>query len=141
LTSIISINTPRTSTPRQEPTVITSTTRKLTRFQYAATLLGAMAFVALAPATAHAQPVGETGGGCHYTDKDGYDIPIDDGQSVLVDGKTVSCSGGTITVSFAPKPGGAGAQQQQGGTVLPPVTETPKRPVVNRNVAVFNQQP
>ena len=76
----------------------TSTTRK--RFQYAATLLGALAFVALAPATANAQPVNGAGdGGCHYTDKDGYDIPIDDGQSVLVDGKTVSCSGGTITVS------------------------------------------
>ena len=120
-----------------------STARKVTRFKYAATLLGAMAVVALAPATAYAQPVnhGAGDGGCHYTDKDGYDIPIDDGQSVLVDGKTVSCSGGTITVSFAPKPGGAGAQQQQGGTVLSPVTETPKRPVVNRNVAVFNQQP
>ena len=122
--------------------MINSTTRKLTRFQYAATLLGALAFVALAPGIAHATDNGPGGGGgCHYTDKDGYDIPIDDGQSVLVDGKTVSCSGGTITVSFAPKPGGAGAQQQQGGTVLAPVTETPKRPVVNRNVAVFNQQP
>jgi hypothetical protein len=120
-----------------------STARNLTRFKYAATLLGAMAVFALAPATANALPVnnGAGDGGCHYTDKDGYDIPIDDGQSVLVDGKTVSCSGGTITVSFAPKPGGAGAQQQQGGTVLAPVTETPKRPVVNRNVAVFNQQP
>ncbi len=122
----------------------TSTTRKLTRFQYAATLLGALAVFALAPATAHALPVnnGAGDGGCHYTDKDGYDIPIDDGQSVLVDGKTVSCSGGTITVSFAPKTGGAGAQQQQGGTVLSPVTETPKRsPVVNRNVPVFTAQP
>ena len=119
-----------------------STARNLTRVKYAATLLGAMAAFALAPAIAHAQPVGNgADGGCHYTDKDGYDIPIDDGQSVLVDGKTVSCSGGTITVSFAPKPGGAGAQQQQGGTVLSPVTETPKRQVVNWNVAVFNQQP
>ena len=120
-----------------------STALNLTRFKYAATLLGAMAVFALAPATAHAQPVnnGAGDGGCHYTDKDGYDIPIDDGQSVLVDGKTVSCSGGTITVSFAPKPGGAGAQQQQGGTVLSPVTDTPKRPVVNRKVLVFTQQP
>lgn len=120
-----------------------STARNQTRFKYAATLLGAMAVFALAPATAHALPVnnGAGDGGCHYTDKDGYDIPIDDGQSVLVDGKTVSCSGGTITVSFAPKPGGAGAQQQQGGTVLSPVTETPKRPVVNRNVLVFTQLP
>ena len=118
--------------------MITSTTRKLTRFQYAATLLGALAFVALAPATAHAQPVGETGGGCHYTDKDGYDIPIDDGQSVLVDGKTVSCSGGTITVSL--KTNGAGVHQQQGNPVLSPATDTPKRPLLNQNVAIFTQQ-
>ena len=67
-----------------------STARNLTRFKCAATLLGAMAVFALAPATAHAQPVNGAGdGGCHYTDKDGYDIPIDDGQSVVVDGKTV----------------------------------------------------
>jgi len=92
--------------PREEHTMATSTTRKLTRFQYAATLLGALAFVALAPATANALPVsGADGGGCHYTDKDGYDIPIDEGQSVLVDGKTVTCSGGTITVSNATKGG------------------------------------
>ena len=119
--------------------MITSTTRKLTRFQYAATLLGAMAFVALAPATAHAQPVGETGGGCHYTDKDGYDIPIDDGQSVLVDGKTVTCTGGTITVSNTVKGGAAGAQQQAGG-VLAPVNETPKKSPVVRNVPILIAQ-
>lgn len=114
-----------------------STARNLTRFKYAATLLGAAAAFALAPATAHAPPVnGADGGGCHYTDKDGYDIPIDEGQSVLVDGKTVTCSGGTITVSNTVKPGGAGAQQQQGG-VLSPVNETPKRPVVDRNVPIF----
>lgn len=75
------------------------------RFKYAATLLGAMAFLALAPVTAHAQPIDGTGGGagCTYTDKDGYPIPIDDGQSVIVDGKTVTCSGGTITTAPAPK--------------------------------------
>src|SRR4029077_13515682 len=103
------------ATRREGYTMNESTARNLTRFKYAPTLLGAMAVFALAPATAHAVPVNNSAGdgGCHYTDKDGYDIPIDDGQSVLVDGKTVSCSGGTITVSFAPKPGGAGAQQQQ----------------------------
>ena len=123
--------------------MITSTTRKLTPFQYAATLLGALAFVALAPATAHALPVnnGADGGGCHYTDKDGYDIPIDEGQSVLVDGKTVTCTGGTITVSNAVK-GGAGVPQQQAGGVLAPVTQTPKKsPVLNENVAIFHAQP
>jgi len=129
--------------------MVTSTTRKLTRFQYAATLLGALAFVALAPATAHAQPVGPTGGGCHYTDKDGYDIPIDDGQSVLVDGKTVSCSGGTITVSNAVKGGAAGVRPGLANGNLPVLAETPKQPprvvknapVLNENVAIFHVQP
>jgi hypothetical protein len=82
----------------------TSSTRTLPRFKYAATLLGAFAILALAPATAHAVPVDQTGGaGCTYTDADGYPIPIDDGQSVIVDGKTVTCSGGTITTTPAPK--------------------------------------
>jgi hypothetical protein len=116
-----------------------STARNLTRFKYAATLLGATAAFALAPATAFAQPVSNgADGGCHYTDKDGYDIPIDDGQSVLVDGKTVTCTGGTITVSL--KTNGAGAQQQQAGGVLAPVTTTPKRAVLNQNIGVFSQQ-
>jgi hypothetical protein len=81
----------------------TSATRN--RLKYAATLLGAMAFLALAPATAQALPVDQTGSGtgCTYIDADGYPIPIDDGQSVIVDGKTVTCSGGTITTTPAPK--------------------------------------
>ena len=123
--------------------MITSTTRKLTRFQYAATLLGALAFVALAPATAHAQPVNGAGdGGCHYTDKDGYDIPIDDGQSVLVDGKTVSCSGGTITVSNAVKGGVGNVRPPLVNGNLPVLAETPKQaPLLNENVAIFHAQP
>jgi hypothetical protein len=121
----------------------TSTTRKLTRFQYAATLLGALAFVALAPGIANAtdNEPGPGGGGCHYTDKDGYDIPIDDGQSVKVDGKTVSCSGGTITVSNAVKGGATGVRPQQiNPGVLSPVNETPKKPVVNQNAPVLIAQ-
>jgi hypothetical protein len=120
-----------------------STTRKLTRFQYAATLLGALAFVALAPATAHAQPVNGAGdGGCHYTDKDGYDIPIDDGQSVIVDGKTVSCSGGTITVSSKSGVGGVRPPLNGNLPVLAETPQTPKRPLlVNENVAIFHAQP
>ena len=80
---------------------MTASTAPRSRFTYAATLLGAFAILALAPATAQAQPIdGTTGGaGCTYTDKDGYPIPIDDGQSVIVDGKTVTCSGGTITTT------------------------------------------
>jgi hypothetical protein len=80
--------------------MMTASTAPKSRFKYAATLLGAFAILALAPATAHAVDNGPgSGGGCTYIDKDGYPIPIDDGQSVIVDGKTVSCSGGTITTS------------------------------------------
>jgi hypothetical protein len=74
---------------------MTSTTiRELTRFKYAATLFGALAVVALAPATAYAADDDPSGpGGCHYTDADGYDIPIHDGEHVHAD-KIVSCRGG-----------------------------------------------
>ena len=86
---------------------MTESARKLTGFKYAATLIGTLAVVALAPATAHAQPINHNdGSGCHYTDKDGYDIPIDEGQSVIVDGKTVTCSGGSIVVASAPASSG-----------------------------------
>ena len=85
---------------------VQSTTRKVTRFHYAATLLGALAVMVIAPAAANAQPIGPSGGGgCTYTDADGYDIPIDDGQDVIVDGKIVSCRGGTIVVTSPPKRG------------------------------------
>jgi hypothetical protein len=59
----------------------------------------------LAPTIAHATDNEPTGpcGGCHYTDADGYDIPIDDGQEVFVDGKIVSCRGGSVVVTTAPK--------------------------------------
>ena len=85
-------------------TITTAKTRKLTYFQYAATLLGGLAIAALAPAAANAQPVSGSGGGagCTHTDKDGYDIPIDDGQDVYVDGKIVSCRNGKIIVTTPP---------------------------------------
>lgn len=116
-----------------------STSSKMTTLQCAAVFFGALAVV-LAPATAHAQPVGGGGGGgCHYTDKDGYDIPIDDGQSVLVDGKTVTCSGGTITVSAPPR--NTGSTRPDVGPVAPGSTQTPpKRPVLNRSVPVSTAQ-
>jgi hypothetical protein len=118
----------------------TSTTRNVTRFQYTATLLGAFAVVALAPATANAQPVGETGGGCTYTDADGYDIPIDDGQDVFVDGKIVSCRGGTIVVTTAPKRG-VGNVRPGVVTGNPPVlAEAPKQAPVLENVQIFTAQ-
>jgi hypothetical protein len=92
-------------------------TRKLTRFKYAATLVGALAVVALPPATAHALPVNNNeGGGCTYTDNDGYDVPIDEGQDVFVDGKIVSCRGGTIVVTTAPASAGGSTKPSN----LPP---------------------
>jgi hypothetical protein len=115
----------------------TSTTRKLTRFQYAATLLGALAIVAVAPATAHADDNGPTGpsSGCHYTDPDGYDIPIDEGQGVIVGGKLVSCSGGTIVVSTAPAPNINGVRPTRINPNQPVSTATPNHsPVLTRNV-------
>ena len=78
-----------------------STTR--TGVKYAATILGAFAVLAVAPATAFAVDNEPTpSGSCTYTDADGYPIPIDDGQDVFVDGKIVSCRGGTITITTAP---------------------------------------
>ena len=141
--SIIYLNTQRFA-PREELTMINSTTRKLTRFQYAATLLGGLALVLLAPATANAtddQP--GPGGGCTYTDADGYDIPIDDGQDVFVDGKIVSCRGGSIVVTTAPKAGVGNVRPPLVNGNLPVLAETtPKQPLlVNENVAIFHAQP
>ncbi|WP_231969363.1 MULTISPECIES: hypothetical protein [unclassified Mycobacterium] len=81
-----------------------NTARRSIRFRYAATLFGALAIVAVAPATAFAEPNGPTGGGggCHYTDPDGYDIPIDEGQGVIVAGKLVTCTNGKTVVTDAP---------------------------------------
>jgi hypothetical protein len=127
--------------PRQQLKEIdmktTSTTRTLTRFQYAVTLLGALAVVALAPATAHADVNDPTGGssGCHYTDKDGYDIPIDEGQGVIVDGKLVTCSGGTIVVTTAPQLGVNSTRPQRINPNQPVLTKIPQHaPVVTQNV-------
>jgi hypothetical protein len=90
---------------------MTTPTRKLSGFKYAATILGAFAVLAVAPATAFAednQPTpGGGGGSCSYSDKDGYNIPMDDGQDVFVDGKIVSCRNGKITVTIAPLRGSA----------------------------------
>ncbi len=96
---------------------MTASPRKLTGLKYAVTILGAFGILAVAPATAFAVDNEPTpgGGGCHYTDADGYDIPIDDGQDVFVDGKIVSCRGGTITVTTAPLRGQVGNVGSVGG--------------------------
>lgn len=81
-----------------------SSPRKLSAAKYAATILGAFAVLAVAPATAFATDNEPTpgGGGCTHIDSDGYPIPIDDGQDVFVDGKIVSCRGGKIVITTAP---------------------------------------
>jgi len=111
-----------------------STTRKLSGIKYAATVLGAFAVLLAAPATAFATDNEPTpgGGGCTYTDADGYPIPIDDGQDVFVDGKIVSCRGGTITVTTAPKSGGVFQQpvNDRGGIFQSPVIK--RAPVLDR---------
>jgi hypothetical protein len=86
----------------------TSSSRKVTHFQYIATLLGAVAVFALAPATANAtdnQPGSPGGGACTHTDANGYPIPMDDGQDIFVDGTIVSCRDGKTTTTTAPKRG------------------------------------
>jgi hypothetical protein len=114
----------------------TSATRKLTGLKYAVTVLGAFGILAVAPATAFAVDNDPTpgGGGCHYTDADGYDIPIDEGQDVFVDGKIVSCRGGTIVVTTAPQRAG------NAGTVGG-VNTGGKKPILNRQLPVFVAQP
>lgn len=105
----------------------TSTTRPLTRFQYVAMLLGALAVFIFAPATAYAVDNEPTpgGGGCTYTDADGYDIPIDDGQDVFVDGKIVSCRGGKIVITTAPQRNGASVRPSLPAGKLPVLTRLP----------------
>jgi len=112
-------------------------------FKYAATLLGALAILAIAPATAFAEDNDPSGpGGCHYTDADGYDIPIHNGEDVYVDGKIVSCRGGSIVVTTPPARGSDVRGPLAGGGNLPvlteagsqqptPTTKTPKLPVLN----------
>lgn len=82
-----------------------STVTALSRIKYAATLVGALSVLFLAPATAHADDDNQApgSGGCTHTDAGGYPVPIDDGQDVIVDGKIVSCRGGKITITTAPK--------------------------------------
>jgi hypothetical protein len=104
--------------------MIKPTTRQLNRHKYAATLLGALALFVLAPATAYAADNDPSGpGGCTYTDADGYEIPIHDGEDVFVDGKIVSCRGGEIVVTNPPKRGVQGLRPQLAGPGLPVLAE------------------
>jgi hypothetical protein len=59
----------------------------------------------------------------------------------LVDGKTVSCSGGTITVSSAPKRGVDGLRPVLLDPNVSVSPESPKGPpLVNSNAPVLTQQ-
>jgi len=93
------------------------------KFKYTATLLGAFAVLAIAPATAFAADNDDSGpGGCFYTDADGYSIPIHNGEDVFVDGKIVSCRGGQIVVTTPPQRGVQGLRPQLDGK-LPVLAE------------------
>ncbi|OBA97027.1 hypothetical protein A5662_17130 [Mycobacteriaceae bacterium 1482268.1] len=81
-----------------------SATSSLNRFKYTATLIGTIGILFLAPATANADDNKPSpGGGCSYTDANGYPLPIDNGQNVSVDGKIASCRGGKLVTTTAPK--------------------------------------
>jgi hypothetical protein len=76
----------------------------MNRFTRIVSLLAVVAAVGVLPGAAHAMDNDDPSGpgGCHYSDSDGYDIPIHDGETVFVDGKLVTCKGGTITITTAP---------------------------------------
>ena len=110
-------------------------------FKYAATLLGALAILSIAPATAFAEDNDPSGpGGCNYTDADGYNIPIHTGEDVYVDGKIVSCRNGSVVVTTPPARGNDVRGPLAGGgnapvltevTPAPQPTKNPKLPVLN----------
>jgi hypothetical protein len=108
-----------------------SKSTKLTRFKFAATVLGAFAVLAIAPATALAADNDPSGpGGCTYTDADGYEIPIHDGEDVFVDGKIVSCRNGQIVVTNPPQRGVGRVRPDIVGPNRPVLTEAaPEKPV------------
>lgn len=95
-----------------------------TKVKYAATLLGAFAVLAIAPATAFAADNDPSGpGGCTHTDSNGDQIPIHDGEDVFVDGKIVSCRGGEIIITNPPQRGGVQGLRPQLDGKLPVLAE------------------
>lgn len=103
-------------------------------FKYAATLLGALAILSIAPATAFAEDNDPSGpGGCNYTDADGYTIPIHNGEDVYVDGKIVSCRNGSIVVTTPPARGNDVRGPLAGGGSAPVLTEVTPAPQPTKN--------
>ena len=117
-------------------------TKSTNSFKYAATLLGALAVLAVAPATAFATDNDDSGpGGCNYTDADGYNIPIHNGEDVYVDGKIVSCRNGSVVVTTPPARGSDVRGPLAGGGNLPVLTEaggSQPAPTKNPKPPVFN---
>ncbi|MGO4445471.1 hypothetical protein AB4Z42_19140 [Mycobacterium sp. 2YAF39] len=66
---------------------------------FAAILFGALAVLAIAPATAFGENPSDPGG-CDYTDADGATIALRNGEDASVDRKVVSCRGGSIVVTM-----------------------------------------
>jgi hypothetical protein len=95
--------------------------KEMNRFTRMIGLFSVMAALVALPAAANAQDNNPTpgggSGGCHHTDNDGYDIPIDEGQTVFVDGHLVTCKGGTVVITNAPASTQGGTQ---GGPKKPP---------------------
>jgi hypothetical protein len=92
-------------------------TRKLTAIKYAATLVGALAVVALAPATAHALPVNNNeGGGVSLHGQGRLRHPNRRGPGRFRRRQDRECRGGTIVVTTAPASAGGRTKP----TNLPP---------------------
>jgi hypothetical protein len=112
--------------------------------KFAATLLSALAVMAIAPATAFGEDSSSGPGGCAYTDADGYTIPLRNGDDVSVDGKIVSCRRGSIVVTMPPVRGSDGRGLLAGGgnlAVLAPVSITAPDPLKTPKRLVFDTVP
>ena len=93
-------------------------------FKYAATLLGALAILSVAPSTAFA----EDNGGCTYKGSS-----IGSGDDVFVDGMIASCRRGSLVVTTPPQRSGEGLSAPLGGGGSPALTEVTPAPQPTRN--------
>ncbi len=100
----------------------------MTNTKRIATLLLALATLAVptaATALDDSSPAGD--GGCFYTDEDGYDIPIFDGEGVIVDGKLITCNDGELTIERASRPARWSSTSAGNDVVAPtPTHRTPR---------------
>jgi hypothetical protein len=117
--------------------MITSTNK------FAATLLGALAVLTIAPATAFGEDNSSGPGGCDYTDADGYTVPLRNGEDASLDGKIVSCRRGSIVVTMPPVRGSEVNGLLPGGhlAVLTPVSITTPDPLKTPKRLVFDTVP